>query len=52
MSSKGPILDVADLILGKVEVSEVCEAIHGSKGHSLKLVLIQSQVMNLRDKKE
>lgn len=52
LSSKGPVLDVADLILGKIEVSEICEAEHGGKQHCLKFVLIQPQVVNLRDTRE
>lgn len=50
LSSKGSILNVADLILCKIEVSKVCEAVHGSKEDSLKFVLIQPQVVNLGGK--
>lgn len=49
LSSKSPVLDVADLVLGKIEVSEIGEAKHGGKEHCLEFVLIQPQVMNLRD---
>ena len=52
LSSEGSILDVADLVLGEIEVSEVCEAVHGGKEHSLKFVLIQSQVVNLQETRE
>lgn len=51
LSSERPVLDVADLVLGKIEVSEICEAEHGGKEHRLEFVLIQPQVMNLRDKR-
>lgn len=49
LSSKSPVLDVADLVLGKIEVSQICEAEHGGKEDCLEFVLIQPQVMNLRD---
>lgn len=48
LSSKGPILDVTDLVLCEIEVSKVCETEHGGKEHSLEFVLIQPQVVNLR----
>lgn len=51
LSSERPVLDVADLVLGKIEVSEICEAEHGGKEHRLEFVLIQPQVMNLRYKR-
>lgn len=51
LSSECPVLNVADLVLGKIEVSEICEAEHGGKEHCLEFVLIQPQVMNLRDKR-
>lgn len=46
MSCKGSILDIADVILGEVEVSQVGEAVHGGEEHSFQLVLIESQVMD------
>ena len=46
MSCKGSILNIADFILGEVEVSQVGEAVHGAEEHGFQLVLIQSQVMD------
>lgn len=46
MSCEGSVLDVADVILGEVEVSQVGEAVHGAEEHRFELVLIQSQVMD------
>ncbi len=46
MSCKGSILNIADFILGEVEVSKVGEAVHGAEEDSFQLVLIQSQVMD------
>lgn len=46
MSREGSVLNVADFVLGEVEVSQVGEAIHGAEEHRFQLVLIQPQVMD------
>lgn len=46
MSCESSILNIADFILGEVEVSQIGEPVHGGEVHSFQLVLIQSQVMD------
>lgn len=46
MSCKGSILNIADFILGEVEVSQVGEAVHRAEQNCFELILIQSQVMD------
>lgn len=46
LSRKGSVLDIADFILGEVEVRQISEAVHRTEEHSFQLVLIQSQVMD------
>jgi len=52
LSSEGPVLDVADLVLGQIEVREVGEAVHGGEEHRLQFVLIQPQIVNLGEARE
>lgn len=46
LSREGSVLNIADFVLGEVEVSQVGEAIHGAEEHRFQLVLIQPQVMD------